>query len=180
MSTTPSYTLKHRLGTRRIRLTVRSNGQVVVTAPRRAPKEMIDTFVAEQAAWIEQTVATLAKKKQAIPAPPGMQTSYLACKARAMKLVKARIAVYNKYYGFTVKRVVIKNHSSKWGSCSSKGNLNFNYRILFLPETLVDYIVVHELCHLKEMNHSKAFWALVKQTVPYHEARRKELRTYHW
>jgi predicted metal-dependent hydrolase len=176
----PTYTLKHRLGTRRIRLTVRSNGQVIVTAPRKAPKDMIDTFVAEQSMWIEATKQKLAAKRTAIPTPPGMQTSYIACKGRALKLVKERIAVYNTHYRVSVGRVSVKNHSSKWGSCSSKGNLNFNYRILFLPLPLVDYIVVHELCHRKEMNHSKAFWSLVKETVPYHVARRKELRKFHW
>lgn len=176
----PSYTLKHRLGTRRIRLSVRSNGQVIVTAPRRAPKEMIDTFVAEQATWIELTKQKLAAKRKAIPTPPGMQTSYTACKGRALKLVKDRIALYNKHYNVSIRRVSIKNHSSKWGSCSSKGNLNFNYRILFLPLPLVDYIVVHELCHRLEMNHSKAFWRLVGETVPYYTARKNELRTFHW
>ncbi len=176
----PVYTLKHRLGTRRVRLSVRSNGQVIVTAPKRTPKDIIDAFVTEQAEWIEVMKKKLLAKRKPIPVPPGMQANYAACKGRALKLVKERIALYNTHYNVRIERVSIKNHLSKWGSCSSKGNLNFNYRIFFLPLPLVDYIVVHELCHRKEMNHSKAFWRLVGETVPHCSARKKELRLYHW
>lgn len=97
-------------------------------------------------------------------------------KEHARLLVYKRIEYFNAFYRFHFHRVAIRNQKSRWGSCSRQGNLNFNYKVVFLPEHLVDYIVVHELCHLKEMNHSPRFWNLVAQTIPDHKVRRKQLR----
>lgn len=91
-------------------------------------------------------------------------------------LAHARLAHFNEAYGFALGRVAIKNHKSRWGSCSKKGNLNFNYKIALLPPELADYVIVHELCHLGEFNHSPRFWALVARTVPDHRALRARLR----
>src|SRR3989338_7663039 len=91
---------------------------------------------------------------------------YLKYKELARALVKQKLAQYNQVYGFKINRVAIKNHKSRWGSASKKGNLNFNYRLVLLPEALADYVIVHELCHLKEFNHSKSFWGLVEKTIP--------------
>lgn len=91
--------------------------------------------------------------------------------------VHMRLAYFNAFYGFKVGRVFIKNHKSRWGSCSSKGNLNFNYKILRLPSFAADYIIVHELCHLHEFNHSPKFWELVSQSFPEYGKARRLLRT---
>ena len=91
---------------------------------------------------------------------------YAAHKESARELVHGRIAHYNSHYRFEFKRVAIKNQRRCWGSCSSLKNLNFNYKIYFLPDHLQDYIIVHELCHLMELNHGKEFWELVAQTIP--------------
>ena len=74
--------------------------------------------------------------------------------------------------------VRIKNVKTIWGSCSSKKNLNFNFRLFFLPEALIDYVFVHELAHLKHMNHSKAFWSEVEKQIPDYKKRREELKRY--
>lgn len=87
-------------------------------------------------------------------------------KEEARIFVKNRLAYFNQFYQFPIKRVAIKNQKTRWGSCSSKGNLNFNYKVKYLPAAFADYIIVHELCHLQELNHSKKFWALVAKTVP--------------
>ncbi|MEK7562499.1 MAG: M48 family metallopeptidase [Patescibacteria group bacterium] len=88
--------------------------------------------------------------------------------------VENRISYFNKIYKFEINRVVIKNTSTRWGSCSKKRNLNFNYKIIFLRPELADYLIVHELCHLGELNHSRKFWGLVKKTIPdYKEINRK-------
>lgn len=87
-------------------------------------------------------------------------------KEAARSLTLARLEHFNQHYQLTYNRVAIKNTRSRWGSCSSKNNLNFNYRIIFLPPELQDYLIVHELCHLQEMNHGPQFWALVAQTLP--------------
>ena len=84
----------------------------------------------------------------------------------ARALVLERLEYFNRQYQFTWNRVAIRDQSSRWGSCSSKGNLNFNYRIVFLPEDMRDYIIVHELCHLSELNHGATFWQLVERAVP--------------
>src|SRR6185369_1027600 len=94
----------------------------------------------------------------------------------ARVLVHAQLSHFNSFYNFSYGRVSIKDTKSRWGSCSKRGNLNFNYKILFLPPHLADYLIVHELCHLKEFNHSPRFWSLVGQTVPDHKAIRRELR----
>lgn len=80
------------------------------------------------------------------------------------------------YYGVTWGRVTIRNTVSRWGSASRAGNLNFNYRVLFLPPHLAEYVLVHELCHLRELNHSPRFWALVAETIPDWKERRRALR----
>jgi predicted metal-dependent hydrolase len=101
---------------------------------------------------------------------------YLRHKEQARALVHERIRFYNQFYNFRFNRIAIKNTKSMWGSCSAKGNLNFNYRIVFLPPPLADYLIVHELCHLYEFNHSKRFWNLVAATIPAYKELRKELK----
>jgi len=90
--------------------------------------------------------------------------------------VRSRLQELNRHYGFIYRRVVIRNQRTRWGSASLKGNLSFNYKIIFLPPQLADYLIVHELCHLKEMNHSKRFWALVAETVADPKKARRQLR----
>ncbi len=104
------------------------------------------------------------------------QKEYLELKEKARVLVKERLEYWNKHYKFKYNKVSIRNQRSRWGSCSSKGNLNFNFRIITLPTHLVDYIVVHELCHLGQMNHSQKFWDLVRATLPNYVELMQELR----
>lgn len=111
---------------------------------------------------------------------PARRTSvtkhYLAHKEAARALVLARLEHFNQHYGLSWNRVAIRNPRRSWGSCTSLKNLNFSYRILFLPPALQDYIIVHELCHLKELNHGNTFWAHVAEMVPDHTACRVSLR----
>lgn len=104
------------------------------------------------------------------------RSKYLEHKERARVLVKRKIEKYNAFYNFKFNRIAIKDHVSRWGSCSKKGNLNFNYRLALIADELVDYVVVHELCHLGEFNHSQKFWDLVAQTIPNHIHLRKHLK----
>ena len=97
-------------------------------------------------------------------------------KQEAHALIVSRIAYFNQTYQSTIARIVVRNQRRRWGSCSRRGNLNFNYRVLKLPLALVDYIVVHELCHLRELNHSTRFWELVARTLPDFRTRQQALR----
>ncbi|MDP2363088.1 MAG: M48 family metallopeptidase, partial [Ignavibacteria bacterium] len=108
--------------------------------------------------------------------PKSSRREYLAVKGQALKLAKQKIEEFNAIYNFRYQKISIRNQKTRWGSCSRKGNLNFSYRIIHLPEKHFDYIVVHELCHLKELNHSRDFWSLVAQTIPDYKEIRKEIR----
>lgn len=101
---------------------------------------------------------------------------YIKHREVARTLIKNRIDHLNKVYKYSYGKISIRNQKTRWGSCSNKGNLNFNYKLLFLSEISRDYVIAHELCHLKEFNHSKKFWELVSLTIPNHRAVRKELK----
>jgi predicted metal-dependent hydrolase len=104
------------------------------------------------------------------------QKEFITYKHSAFNLVHQRIAYFNNYYQFNIHRITIKNQKTRWGSCSKKGNLNFNYKIALLPQYLCDYVIVHELCHLGEFNHSQRFWKLVSWTIPHYKKIKKEFK----
>ena len=103
---------------------------------------------------------------------------YLEAVKHTRALVHERTAYFAKAYGITYAKISIRKQKTRWGSCSRAGNLSFNYRLGFLPAHLADYIIVHELCHIVEHNHSIRFWALVAQAFPNPKVFRKELMTY--
>jgi len=104
------------------------------------------------------------------------RANYLKYKETARLYIYERLDHYKEIYYFDFNRVSIRDQRTRWGSCSKKGNLNFNYRIMFLPKKTADYIIIHELCHLKEFNHSRKFWNLVAEIIPDYLEAKKELR----
>ncbi|HBY10208.1 hypothetical protein A2473_00315 [candidate division WWE3 bacterium RIFOXYC2_FULL_42_13] len=99
---------------------------------------------------------------------------YLQNKNAARKIILESLDFFARLYGVRYRKVAIRNQRSKWGSCSKARNLNFNYKVALLPKDQRDYVVVHELCHLIEFNHSRRFWAEVARTIPnYKELRMK-------
>ena len=103
------------------------------------------------------------------------KADYLKNKDEALALAVERVDFFNSVYQFSYNSVSVRNQRTCWGSCSELRNLNFNYKILYLPAILIDYIIVHELCHLEELNHSNRFWALVAHTVPNYKEAKKRL-----
>lgn len=101
---------------------------------------------------------------------------YVAHKEQARAFVHARVRAWNELYHFEFNRIAIRNQRTCWGSCTEHKNLNFNYKIMFLPQHLSDYIIVHELCHLSELNHSAQFWELVGRALPEYKDHKKELQ----
>jgi len=99
-----------------------------------------------------------------------------AQREQARAIVHARLAHFNHFYNFSYNKVFIKNQRTRWGSCSSNRNLNFNYRIINLAPELQDYLIVHELCHLQEFNHGQAFWNLVGLQIPNYKVVRTQLK----
>ena len=118
------------------------------------------------------------RRRKARPRSKTQQLHYLEHKEAARRVVLVRLEHFNQHYGLTYGRVSIKCQRRCWGSCSSLGNLNFNYRILFLPPELQDYIIVHELCHLAELNHGPQFWQLVAQMMPQYQQYKNALKVY--
>ena len=116
------------------------------------------------------------KRRVRRKAPAGPEVEALRTRAKAE--LPARLQELAAAHGFTYARVCIKNNVSNWGSCSVKGNINLNLRLLTLPERLQDYVMLHELCHLREMNHGPRFHALLETVCPGHRELEKELRTY--
>ncbi len=171
------YTLKQSARARRMRITVRCDASVVVTVPRFFSQNKVERFLADKASWILKKITYFQKLGPVIGKPRvGGVVEYRKLKHHARALVKEKIAQINQLYNFSFNRISIKNHKSRWGSCSKKGNLNFNYKIIHLPADLAEYIVAHELCHLKELNHSSRFWDLVAKAIPDHKERRKKLK----
>lgn len=176
----PAWELKRSRRTRRLWVRVQRDGSVTVTAPFFAPLATIERFVSERAAWIVEAVRRTARFKDDSFLPRDRRT-YVARREEARALVHGLLAEYAPRYAFgsRYKKVFIKNLRRNWGSCSEHANLNFNYKLVFLPRELAAYVVVHELCHLERFDHSPAFWALVAQQMPEHRAMRRALKKYH-
>lgn len=171
------YTIKRHHAARRMKLRVTADGQVRITIPRRGSIAQAERFVRETAPWIEGELARFAARPGRVRlVPPG--ATYHSYRARAERLVRDKVAEWNAYYEVPFKRLTIRAQSTRWGSCSRSGTLSFNYKLFFLPTPLIDYIIVHELCHVREMNHSRKFWAQVAKTIPDHAARRRALQSY--
>lgn len=173
------YSIKQSLRARRTRISISHTDGVVLTVPKGAGSFGAEKFLRDKIAWVIKSLNYFKKHKDRVVIKSGRK-DYLANRKNAAILAKEKVEYWNKFYGFSYNRVTIKNQKTRWGSCSRRGNLNFNYKIVHLPEHLANYLVVHELCHLKEMNHSRAFWNLVAQTIPGYKNSRRELRNiYH-
>ena len=134
---------------------------VVVRAPKRMSDAEIDRFVQSKRAWIE---THLAKVPTAQPKFSGEEIHRLA--EEALKRIPERVRHFAPLVGVTYGGITIRNQHTRWGSCSSKGNLNFNCLLMLTPDYVIDYVVVHELCHRLEMNHSARFWSQVERVLP--------------
>lgn len=160
---------------KRLRLTVYPDRRIVVTSPRHHTPDYFEKFVREKEDWLRKQHQFFDKAQ-----PSGRivddKKSYAAYKEAALRLVERKIEQYNQHYNFHYDGLRITNSKSQWGSCSAKRILSFNYRIAFLTTEQADYLIVHELCHLKEFNHSPRFWALVAEAIPDYQVARKQLK----
>jgi len=171
------YTLKISARARRMRLAVYCDGTVVMMVPQHADVRAAERFITSKSQWIIEKLKHF-KKFSGTVLIRGGKREFAARKTEALALAEARTAHFNVIYRFHFNSITIKNQKTRWGSCSLRGNLNFNYKIAQLPPHLADYIIVHELCHLGQFNHSKKFWDLVAKTLPEHRDLRRELKEY--
>ena len=149
------------------------DGKVIVRAPRRLPKSAIDAFVCKHADWIKSHLAK-AQAAQGQPKLTDDERKALASQAKAV--IPARVAHYAALLGVEYGRITIRMQKTRWGSCSSKGNLNFNCLLMLAPPEVLDSVVVHELCHRKHMNHSAAFYAEIARVMPDYKSRHAWLK----
>jgi len=173
------YQLRKSPRARRVRITIASEGRVTLTMPRWGSEFLATKFLESKINWILQKLEIFrTKKSENDPTPYAghSKRDYLKNKMQALELAKERLAYFNQFYGFSIAKISIRNQKTRWGSCSRNGNLSFNYKIIYLPPNLADYIIVHELCHLGQFNHSEKFWSLVGQTVSDHRKIRREVR----
>lgn len=155
-----------------IAIQILPDGEVVVRCPRRMSADAIKGFVESKSAWIEKHLSKVITNHNEKFST--LEIESLREKTRA--LIKKRVRFYAPRIGVAYGTITIRAQRSRWGSCSSKGNLNFNCLLALVPPEVLDYVVVHELCHRIEMNHSRRFWDAVANILPDYPVHRKWLK----
>lgn len=162
-----------------IAIEITPEAKVIVRAPKRVPVSEINRFLGEKADWIDKHLIKMLSRQEELetkdvqPITP-QEIRLLVTKAK--RIIPSRVRYYADLMGLEYGSITIRMQKTRWGSCSSKKNLNFNCLLMRTPDNIIDYVVVHELCHLKEMNHSKRFWSEVGKVLPDYKERRKWLR----
>ncbi len=161
----------------KVKLVVMYDGSVKVSAPNKIDEKIIEDFVMSKVDWVIRILEQY-KNRPRIILDSSNGEDWSKHKEYAYLYIKERLEYFNQFYNLNWNSITVKKIKSRWGSCSSKSNLNFNYKIALLSPDLADYIIVHELCHLQEMNHSVDFWNLVGKTIPNHKELRRELKSF--
>ncbi|MEO2262016.1 SprT family zinc-dependent metalloprotease [Dorea sp. YH-dor228] len=152
---------------RTIGLEVKPDGQVIVRVPIRLPDSEICKFVHKHEEWIQKHQEIARQRLEERPPVEKLTMQEIQELAdQAVKVIPQRVAYYAPKIGVDYGRITIRNQKTKWGSCSANGNLNFNCLLMLTPSEVIDSVVVHELCHRKEMNHSDRFYAEVLRVFP--------------
>ncbi len=154
-------------------LIITEDAQLVIRAPHRLPEADIHNFVQQKRHWIKRKIAQISSRPRPLV--------YSAAEKQAWrKLAEQRITERCKYFsdltGLKPRSIKISNAKKRWGSCGPKGTLNFTWRLILAPPEVIDCVIVHELVHLVERNHSKRFWSRVAEIIPDHKAHRRWLR----
>lgn len=148
-----------------ISIEIKTDAQIIVRAPRQLTRAQIDEFVKKHESWIQNHIDRL-KKEKTVPVDRLSDEDIYRLADQALTVIPPRVKYFAGKMGVRYGRITIRNQKTRWGSCSSRGNLNFNCLLMLTPPDVLDYVVVHELCHLKEMNHSPRFWAEVEKVLP--------------
>lgn len=164
---------------RTVGISIKPGGKIIIRAPRLLPKTAILSFAYEKADWILSSYEK--QKDRTVPSkdePKDAATLALEKRYRdaAKEYIPKRVEYYNEFTGGTYHKITIRDQKTRWGSCSSNGTLSFNYRLMLAPPRVLDYVVVHELCHLTHMNHSTDFWNMVASILPDYKEYRKWLK----
>lgn len=195
------YTLVKSSRRRSIAVQIGAGGKMTVRSPYLVTKGMVDGFLREKQDWIYKHYTEAVKKAAEagigfgdsrfgdrncggfdngdLHSPIGAKEDPALVnkhKKYARKIFEARVAYFHQFTGGDYTSITIRDQKTRWGSCSGRGTLSFNWRLILAPPEILDYVVVHELCHLTHMNHSKEFWGLVGKILPDYKIRRKWLK----
>ncbi len=171
------YIIRRSLRARHLRISIDWEKGLIVTLPIRMEELQIEPFLVQKASWILKHLQKRATLLQKTPIRVSKQ-EYFKLKTDAIQLLTEQVGFFNRFYKFTYNKISVRNQKTIWGSCTRSGNLQFNYKLILLPRKYLNYVVVHELCHLQEHNHSPKFWTLVSKMIPDHKLIRKELRKF--
>lgn len=151
-------------------------GNIVVRAPKRMAKRLIVKFLKENEDWIrtrQQEIKEASYSQISKGLTEKERADYIE---QAKAVISKKAAYYAQIMGVTYNRITIRDQKTRWGSCSAKGNLNFNWKLMLAPEKVLDYVVIHELAHRREMNHSSRFYAVLAEVMPEYKEWQKWLR----
>ena len=158
-------------------LEVRRDGNVIVRAPLRTGLPRIKRFVNQKQEWVlgclERTKEYREQKPLSADLSESKRNVYIR---KAKETITKRVSYFARLMGVSYRNITIREQKTRWGSCSSEKNLNFNWKLVLLAPELLDYVVVHELAHRREMNHSKNFWKIVEAELPDYRERRRRLK----
>lgn len=158
-------------------LEIREDGSLLVRAPKNCEKGRIDAFIREKEDWIrEKSEAQKRRERKAEEAAKLTEAQRQLYREKSREVFEQKAAYYARIMDVSYERIAIRDQKTRWGSCSAKKNLNFNWRLILAPAGVLDYVVVHELAHLREMNHSSRFWQVVEETMPEYRKYRSWLR----
>ena len=155
-----------------IAIQIKPSGEIIVRCPRRMTVKEIEDFLEAKQFWIENHLS----KRTHCSECPFTKSEMEQLRMQARELVETRVGYYMPILGVRVNQISIRAQKTRWGSCSSKGNLNFNCLLALAPPEVLDYVVVHELCHLKQLNHSKQFWEEVERILPDYRVSKRWLK----
>lgn len=162
---------------RNISLQITENKKILIKVPRWLPEYRLNSFITEKKDWIIKTYNSIPDPKElSIREQNQLEALEKRYRKAAKEYIPGRVAHFHQFTGGSYDKIVIRDQKTRWGSCSSNGTLSFNYRLMLAPPSILDYVVVHELCHLKHMNHSPEFWAAVESVIPDYKIRRKWLK----
>ena len=140
---------------------------LLVRAPKRMSTREIQAFILSKKDWIEKHQKIIEERREILNQyPPYIEEELKDLAKKAKEIIPAKVKYYAEIVGVSYGRITIRCQKTRWGSCSSKGNLNFNCLLMELPDEIIDSVVIHELCHRKHMNHSKTFYDEVEKIFP--------------
>ncbi len=178
------YFFRKSLKAKRIKIEIKKNGKIFLVVPKFIPNFLGSSF-------LKNNIEKVLKKRNEVlggfgklsggkdsshPIKNLSKNDFQKYKKEAEEKITERVEFFAKKYGFQYNQIKIKDNKTNWGSCSIKKNLNFNYRLIFLKEDEMDYVIIHELCHLIEMNHSKRFWSEVEKKIPNYKELKKNIK----